>query len=102
MPQCVVCEEAITNPVCIECLTKEIRQWLGEKKASLIPLFMERVEMFESYNHETTDCIICNSNMNVCPHCVCMEVYNWLSEDYKEYAEEYLDLFNYELKQCLM
>lgn len=102
MPQCVVCEEAITNPVCSECLTKEMTQWLVEKKPGLVPLFREQIDVFNSYTHKTTSCIICTNDMNVCPHCLAMEAYLWLQEDYDEYAEEFLDLFNFELRECLM
>jgi len=101
MPQCVVCEEAITNPVCSECLATEIRHWLVEKKPSLVPLFEEKADIFSASTPEGTTCILCNSGMNVCPHCLSLEVYLWLQEDYEDYAEEFLDLFNFELRECL-
>lgn len=101
MSQCVVCEEVITNPVCSECLTTEIRQWLVDKKPSLVPLFEDKIDIFDSYTHKSSACVICMGDMNVCPHCLCMEVYLWLQEDYRQYAEEFLDLFNFELRECL-
>lgn len=97
--KCVICDEAITNPVCPECLEKEILYWISEKKPSLMPILQNIGNSVKEYSHENTSCAICGSNMNVCPHCYCFEIYSWLIEnEYKELGHEFLEQFDYELK----
>jgi len=104
MPQnaeetCVVCQEAITNPICPECLQKEIEQWLVDKNKSLVPKLRNYTEIFGSYRHEGTECVICGNDMKVCAHCYCKDVYELFSDDLGQDADEFLYSFNFELKQ---
>ena len=95
---CVLCEEGITNPICIECLAKEMEQWLSEKRQFLTDSIREKVKVFKSYTHDGTNCIICGENMNVCAHCFSIDVYKWLKGDNEELAREFLRSFNYEIE----
>ncbi|MFT4304446.1 MAG: hypothetical protein ACMXYG_07805 [Candidatus Woesearchaeota archaeon] len=96
--KCIICDEAITNPICPYCLEKQVMYWISERKASLIPLLKKVGESVKEFSHENTFCAVCNNDMNVCPHCYCNEIYTWLIENnYKELAEEFLESFNFEL-----
>lgn len=96
--KCVICDEAITNPICPECLEREIMCWIGEIKPSLIPILMNVGDAVKSYTHDNTSCAICSETMNVCPHCYCFEIFSWLNENgYKQIGLKFLDQFNYEL-----
>lgn len=96
--KCIICDEAITNPICPECLEKQILHWVGEKKPSLVPILRGIGRSMNTFNHENTSCIICRLNMNICAHCYCSEIYTWLEEnEYEELAEEFLEHFNFEI-----
>jgi hypothetical protein len=96
--KCIICDEGITNPICPNCLEREIISWVGELKPSLIPLLRNIKQNVTTFNHENTNCIICKQDMNVCPHCYCKEIYMWLFEnDHIELANKFLNHFNFEL-----
>jgi len=106
MPQngeetCVVCQEAITNPICPDCLHKEIEQWLLDKNKSLVPKLRSYTGIFNSFRHEGTGCVICGSDMKVCAHCYCSDIYELINEELREAdAEEFLFSFNFELDKA--
>jgi hypothetical protein len=96
--KCVICDEAITNPICPTCLEHQVVQWVVEKKPSLVPIFKQIRTSIQAFTHENTTCILCKNNINVCPHCYCQEIYAWLSEsEYISLAEEFKEKFNFEL-----
>ena len=82
---CIVCREGITNPICPECLAKEIRHWKpGLSKILLKP----------AYGYTTdVSCMFCGRYMSICAHCYCTDVYDILLEEAPEVAEEFKDLF---------
>ena len=95
--ECLLCGDAITNPVCHTCLQTEVAGWLENQMPKLISRLKKTGEMFASYTHPGTSCILCGNNMNVCSHCYCDEV-NKLLEDYPRLAEEFTTFFNFELQ----
>lgn len=96
--KCVICDEAITNPVCPNCLERQMMHWIGEIKPSLIPILRGIGNSVMEYTHENTSCVICGGNMNVCPHCYCNEIYSWLNDNgYEDLAVGFLAHFNFEL-----
>ncbi len=90
---CVVCDEVITQPICLDCLEKEVVQWLITKGPDFIPLVRGVSEFFRSNEDEKkTVCILCGNRMNVCPYCYKNEVYellNGLSEEFREIFFDY-------------
>ena len=36
--KCLICDEAITNPVCPDCLERQVCCWADERKPSLVPV----------------------------------------------------------------
>ena len=95
--ECLLCGDVITNPICFRCLEGEVEEWLSGRMPKLIPRLKKTGEVFKSYTHNGTRCILCGDNMNVCTHCYCYEV-NKLFEDYPRMAEEFVEFFNFELR----
>ncbi|MFT4343150.1 MAG: hypothetical protein ACMXYE_00210 [Candidatus Woesearchaeota archaeon] len=96
--KCVICDEAITNPVCPVCLERQITHWIGEQKPSLVPILQRIGASVMEFTHDNTNCILCESNMNVCPHCYCNEIHAWLQEnEHKKIAELFAKQFNFEM-----
>jgi len=90
--QCVICQEAITNPICPACLAKEIKVWLNEVK----PEWTDKiVEPFE--DRYGTRCISCGKGMSICAHCYSKDVYEFLLEEDHELAKQFLEHFNYDI-----
>jgi hypothetical protein len=96
--RCVICDEAITNPICPDCLGKQVGFWAYENNESLMPVIVKIGESVKEFKHDNTSCIICRRDMNVCPHCYCSEIYSWLQENrFKRLCKKFLKHFNYEL-----
>lgn len=94
---CLLCGDVITNPLCFNCVEAEIKEWLTERMPRLIPKLRKTSELFASYTHKATTCILCGTNMNTCTHCYCSEVKK-LFKDYPRLDEEFVEFFNFELK----
>ena len=102
MPQkgeerCVICQEAITNPICPECLHREVEHWLADTMPSLVGKVREYTEIFDTYRHDVTKCVICGRNMTVCAHCFCKDIYELLEKELGGMAENFLFSFNFDL-----
>ena len=96
--KCVICGEAITNPVCPDCLGKQIVYWISERNPSLVPVVKNITEGNREYSHGGTSCIICKNEIYICPHCYCNDIYSWLTDNgHDETAKMFLRHFNYEL-----
>jgi len=98
MEKCLICYEAITNPICPECLEKQMMYWAHELQPSLASVLKRVGESVKEFDMKSTDCVICRRNMNICPHCYCKEIYSWLLENgYLDLAQRFLSHFNFEL-----
>lgn len=98
--KCVVCDEAITNPICLECLEVEVRTWMRETGTMLVPKLGGFTDIFRGFTHAGTSCVICSNNMNICAHCYCKEIVNWLINEDNSLAQEFVTVFNYELHEA--
>ncbi|MBN2567170.1 hypothetical protein JXB02_03755 [Candidatus Woesearchaeota archaeon] len=94
--QCLVCNEAITNPVCIHCLEAEMVHWLQGRSSKLIPLIKKTTRIFTGFAHEGSSCVICGREMRVCAHCYCKEVAATIEEEGGEIGDFY-EIFDYDL-----
>ena len=97
MHECVVCDEAITNPVCPECLETEVVTWLHEYNEGLIPEFYEVSDEILTYGGDT-DCILCDRKMCVCTFCYTQHVKNWLRKN-PSARKQFRTFFNYGILQ---
>lgn len=95
--KCVVCDEGITNPICPECLNKEMQVWFFENKPGMMGPLKDIIESFRSYTHFEGKCAICSQNMNVCSHCFSKEVYDKLLDEDELLAGQFLTSFDYEI-----
>ena len=93
--QCQICNEVVTNPVCVECLYKEMEQWLLETKPTLIKDVKEVVSIY-SVMPSISRCVLCNHDMTVCRHCFTKEIFT-IIQDYPELEEDFLRQFDYGL-----
>lgn len=75
---CPNCFEAITDPICNDCLSNHFEYWLGEvdKDATKKTKAMEKIKSLLAVNGLNEDkCIICNKKaLNLCPHCFSVKV----------------------------
>ena len=86
---CMLCKEPITNPLCPDCLTQAVEQWLG----TVAP---DRAEALKNaIAHPDSDtgakCIRCNKHFNLCTYCYSKEVFNWLR--YGELQMQFMHIF---------
>ena len=86
--QCINCREGITNPICPACLAKEIKNWRKDMNLASAPDMDYGV-----------DCILCSRKMSICAHCYCKDVYFDLLEEQPELADEFIETFNFGLKE---
>jgi len=91
---CVLCGEVITNPICVNCLEREMEHWLMDKKVKTMFMVRDSTKNFNSYTHDVMKCIICGKNMNVCPHCYVKEISGMIKS--KRLMKEFLTQFNYD------
>lgn len=107
---CMVCREIITNPICLECIAREIKAWLLDESENVLINGVnnmmgldKRIEMSietERENEKGVQCIICKEHhVNLCPHCFSKKVYEMLKENAsKKLLKQFLVFFNYDLK----
>jgi len=87
--RCPICNEVISNPICPECLNREIRDWLLDKD---IELFGEEAQI------GSTQCIICRKEFNICPSCYTSEIYDIIKKKYAYLEKEFKQYFNFQLR----
>ena len=91
--RCLVCNEVISNPICPECINKEIRDWLVEKKIELIE---------NNTGLGSTKCIICGKPTAICPSCYTSEIYSIVRKKYPNLEKQFKTYFNFELRHNLV
>lgn len=92
---CTICEEAVTNPICSECLAEQMRHWLKQRNMTS-EVVEDSLKIFKGLP-EISKCVLCGSNMTVCRHCFAKEVYDELKFTNPEMEEEFMRMFNYEI-----
>ena len=96
--RCIVCNEAITNPICPECLRKEMQYWVFDKNPLLAGLFENKINFRTESYEEGTVCIFCGRKMNMCAHCFCSDALELIKDKSYELGKEFEEQFNFELK----
>jgi hypothetical protein len=98
---CENCIEIITNPVCPDCLTNQIKYWLIDIGMDKFPqeIIMEKIKKelsLETLNEEK--CIICkNERISLCSYCIFLKVSRVLKEFNfdKQLTRDFQEIFNY-------
>ena len=97
MYECIGCHEAITNPICQDCLTRDIKSWLNKKHPAIVTLFNKFVSNSIRIKEGIT-CVSCGNKMTLCPYCFTEDVYYWVREVAPDLIESYLVHFNFDLE----
>jgi hypothetical protein len=96
-PECVMCDEPITNPICPACLQEGVQQWLLEQGQDALVLEVQELTRGTFANIGLTFCIKCDSVMSLCAYCYTKEVFSIVKE-HPRLVENYLEYFNYDLE----
>ena len=90
---CVVCEEVITNPICPDCLARQMKSWLSEVEPELAS------SIDGGYVPGETNCLFCGNDMGICAHCYSKDVYEQISLANKKLAKEFMARFDFQLRK---
>jgi len=104
---CMECKEAIYNPICSKCLSKEMTAWLHNKDERLKRVVTDEVKkiLYRSKFFENEICAICgNKGVFLCPYCFTEKVYKRLKREgsSKNILVEFLTLFNFDFRHTYL
>ncbi len=94
--RCIQCDEPITNPICPDCLAKQMRAWLSE----IAPSLSKEISGF-GMDGEIA-CIFCGNSMSICAHCFSKDIYEQLKEKDAKIAREFMSRFDFDLRRELL
>ena len=82
--ECVLCSENINQPICHECLAKQVKAWLGfypDIKKKISPKINSFIKEVEGLIVETSDCVCCkNKKAALCPYCFSDRIFRMLKK----------------------
>lgn len=90
---CHVCEEGITNPVCVSCLEKQLSAWAHDVDSSIVPFVELIISNQHTTGNELTYCIFCEDIMNICAYCVTHEMLALLQMQRPDLVESFISHF---------
>jgi len=90
--RCIECDEAISNPICTECLARRMREVVGESNLKLA----RSIKGIPTQGG--TSCIFCGKEVGVCAHCFSRDVYEFLQEKNQRLAKLFQSQFDFNLR----
>lgn len=102
--ECLSCSEAITNPLCHNCLGEEVKTWLGfypDLKRKFLPLLKKYIQEVNNSAMGAVNCVSCKKKKAaLCPYCFTEGVLSLLkkSKTDKNIIGDFLSIFNFDLK----
>lgn len=96
MNQCKQCKEAVTNPVCPECLERQIEDWLLRRRPEIVSELKEKTDKHVFVESGKTKCIICDKRMDICSYCYTEDLFHWLKEVDTSLLSEFLTYFDFD------
>jgi len=72
-----------------------MKYWLMERNPDMVDDVKRATEIFKSFTHPASKCIICGENMNICSYCYIQEVLETLKEKDKRLIREFLQMYNF-------
>jgi hypothetical protein len=94
--KCIDCGHTITNPICPECLTKQMQIMLSEKDPSLMG------DISPPKIGGETLCLSCGQEMGLCAHCFSRDIYEFLKAKNSPAAEDFLAKFDFSIRQLFV
>ena len=91
--RCMECDEAISNPICSECLASRMRMVIGEENRRLARAIKGIV------TSGATVCLFCGKEVGVCAHCFSQDVLEYLEEKNMPLAALFKSQFDFDLRQ---
>jgi hypothetical protein len=96
---CSECFEAITNPICVDCIEKEVDCWLDQSSYSVkkaVKSEFKKLRQTTKDIGQTTPCVVCRKNAEVCPFCLVEDLKNRLGRILPNKSfREFSMLFNF-------
>jgi len=94
---CIACNQAITNPICQECLYRDIEGWLKRRNPRLLlSLRRKTVEYIKLGDYSNNiECIYCEKKMNACAFCYIHFVEEWIYKKYPRLLAEFKRYFDF-------
>ena len=109
---CIECKEAIYNPLCPRCLSREIAEWLGSR-CEIRNIILEDIKKVLKATRahsplskvEFQRCIKCkNKTAALCPYCFTERIYNRLKKERagRKILKEFLEFFNFDFEHTYL
>jgi hypothetical protein len=92
---CLVCGDAISNPICPSCLAEEMEDLLGHEHPEAQLVVREAKGAVAQSGEELTYCIICGTQMNICPFCFMEEMRSLVSTNDPRTGDLLTEKFGY-------
>ncbi|HIJ11294.1 TPA: hypothetical protein HA278_04515 [Candidatus Woesearchaeota archaeon] len=86
----------ITNPVCPDCLSTEMKVFVAE----VDPELANQISPFHVPGDTT--CIQCGITMGLCAHCSCKDIYLQVKDTNPTLAKDFMGRFDYDLRKNFM
>ncbi|MBS1267073.1 MAG: hypothetical protein MAG795_01044 [Candidatus Woesearchaeota archaeon] len=94
---CLSCEDSITNPLCVDCLKKQLLVWTYEKAPKLTSLVDN---IMDQHIQETqTLCIFCGQQVKVCSFCVTTEMLSLIKQKNPDLVENFVNHFGFYIEE---
>ncbi len=102
--ECLECDEAIFNPICPDCLLREIDSWIikyPKLKRKIVPKLKKYIQSLKKLSKSSTQCIACNKKRaSLCTFCFTDFVFKKLKQLHasKTAQKEFLVFFNFDFE----
>jgi len=97
--RCPLCRDIIDNPICVDCLEKEVEEWLSSKGFKYIKILRKSMPYMPHIEYEDSSlrCIKCGNSVDICAFCFMKEVKEIVEEEMPELSEEFNEFFGLSL-----
>lgn len=97
---CDICGESITNPICPDCITLEVIEWIKiypTLNRKIFPKLKKYLINLENFGNSIS-CIKCKKAQSVCPYCFTDFVLGQLKKVTKDnkFIDEFNELFDFD------
>ncbi|MCD4760129.1 hypothetical protein K8R33_04550 [archaeon] len=87
---CSLCGHEVSNPVCVDCLRKQIIGFVGTNLKQDVD---ENMQLFEGFEDSKTKCVFCDAPVFICSYCFYREIYKVLKLSNPRFAKKFGRLF---------